>query len=236
MLFMSMCLFTACPPDDDEDNGVTAYNSSSVSRKLWGGWSSHSNNISTNLFLWDNGKMFYSRTNQSASSNHTWNYNQTTGILSTTVNNMQWEITLSDSTAWAGIALYGNKSTVTYSSNPYFSAMVVLTSRTWVNSTDNSEWTPNNSYNSSWLKLSSGKNAFYIVPNLAKIEESKMQDKIFIREYSSLTYETVVYECIIEHPYSYNNVRVSCNWVPNYGSISDFGSGYHSNAVFRPKD
>ena len=33
MLFMSMCLFTACPPDDDEDNGVTAYNSSSVSRK-----------------------------------------------------------------------------------------------------------------------------------------------------------------------------------------------------------
>lgn len=236
MLFMSMCLFTACPSDDDDD--VPAYNSSSVSRKLWGEWSRSINNGTTRLFFWDNGKMFYSHTNQSASSDHVWSYNETTGILATTANNLQWEVTLCDSTVWTGIALSGNKGTVTFTRSPLFAVMVILTTRTWVSSIDNSEWDSNGSYNSSWLELSNGKTDFFIIPNdLVKIEESILQDKLFIREYSSRSYssETVVYECIIDHPYSYDNVRVSCKWVPNYDKISDFGTGYHSNFELRPK-
>lgn len=228
---MSICLFTDCSSNDSDDD-APAYNSSSVSRKLWGGWRRSINNGSTELLLWDNGKLYYKQTNQNSGSNFSWNYNEGTRILATTASDYQWEITLSDSTSWTGIALYGSKSTVKFSrASAFFSAMVALGERTWINSRDNTEWTPNNKYPETRLNMKNGNTRVQIIPDyIVRIEESVAQDKIFVRQYSSYSYKQVIYECVIDHPYSYKNIRVSCKWDPNYGD------GYHSDMYLRPKN
>lgn len=240
ILLVSICMFTGCSSNDSDDD-VPAYNSSSVSRKLWGGWSRRENNMTTNILFWDSGKMYYSLTNHaSASSKYSWQYNESTRVLATTAGyqgtneylNLQWEITLADSTAWTGVMQYGKGSTQKFSrASSLFSAMVALGERTWINSRDNTEWTPNNKYPETRLNMKNGNTRVQIIPDyIVRIEESVAQDKIFVRQYSSYSYKQVIYECVIDHPYSYKNIRVSCKWDPNYGD------GYHSDMYLRPKN
>ena len=244
MLLMSMCLFTACSSDND-DEVLPPYDSSSISRKLCGGWYRQQNNMTTDILFWDNGKMYYRLTNHAGpSSDYSWNYNDNTGILATTAGyqgtneylNLQWEVTLVDSTAWTGIMLYGNKGTQKFSrASSLFEARTVLNARTWVNTKDHSEWTPEPRNN--YFRMSNGKVDINIIPDYyVRVDESIAQDKIFIREFSTSSasknndLSKVIYECIIDHPYSYNNVRVSCKWVSNYGD------GYHSDLYLKPKN
>jgi hypothetical protein len=128
--------------------------------------------------------------------------------------------------------LFCKKSTQKYTrASALFEARIVLNERNWINTSDNSEWTPEplNGY----FRMKKGKIKFDIIPyNLTKVEESFAQDKIFIREFYR---NQVVYECIIDHPYSYNNIRVSCKWASNY-SIIYGDNNYHTDLNLRPKN
>ena len=106
MLFMGMCLFTACPSDDDDNNDMKKANA------LVGYW-----NIPTlkyAMVLFNEGIMicenyrqlssyhFYSDMDVLPTNN--WNYNDETGILATSAvyenNNLQWHLTMVNNNNW----------------------------------------------------------------------------------------------------------------------------------------
>lgn len=228
VMIVDSCICFASCGDDNDENKVPSYNSSSTSRKLWGGWYRPANNLSQVMLLFDNGKMYFYETNQNGSYDFTWNYNDNTGILATTVGEKQWTVTLTDSTAWTGIMLWGKKESMTFKRLDALSeARIVLDKRIWVNISNGTEWTPafrNNKY----YYMENGNSYINIIPGNAKVYESIAQDKIFIREFYS---SKIIYECVIDHPYSYENVRVSCKWVSNYGD-----GGHKSDLYLRPKN
>ena len=139
LLMISMCIFTACPSDDDDEHETSAYN---VKEKFMGYWvvegiknASQKKGVSVDFVLFKEGKMRIG----SFDTYETWKYDETTKILATTalINdvNLQWEITIIDDNQWAGIGLWDvtRSSTVAkqgdYNNLSYF----LLTNTKWVN-------------------------------------------------------------------------------------------------------
>ena len=123
VLFMGMCLFTACPNDDDDDDN----RGKGASTPFAGYWKIKLEKGTTNMFFYDDGKLLYN------GNQYIWKYDKSSGLLSTTANDYQWEVTLTDTTAWSGIALWGSKSSVTnYRAVAEETARQILTGREWV--------------------------------------------------------------------------------------------------------
>ena len=210
---MSICLFTACPSDDDEDIV------SSKTQKFLGQWYNNKSKIS--MTFYDDAKMYYHN-----SRNYQWNYNENTGILTTTAemngNNLQWEITFSDTTSWTGIKMWDDKSSILFErTHPRSTAYTVLNGRTWINSTDNSEWeckiiggtTTFHGFTSnySYLTLNNNGERYNLLHNDDEtVVESIKQDNIIIIE--DIKKKNLYGEYIIEHPYSYKNIRLKCTF------------------------
>lgn len=158
VLIMSMCLFTACPSDDDETDD---YSGSKINDSFVGFWKINGVKKSTQkkgtdvyfAFLKE-GKMKIS-TGEHNSSPYSkedyskwfeWSYDDKTKLLVTTASvndiSFQWEVTLIGSTQWAGIGLWEAESASTVA-NPCSEYEILLTmlltGQKWVKEDDSSK-------------------------------------------------------------------------------------------------
>lgn len=100
-LFMSMFLLTACPSADEDEK-----ESSNLFIGYWLG--------SKNIFLYEDGVMLTGNKYNSNVTPSKWSYSDETKLLSTTSNGLQWEITLTDPSAWSGLDLGNNGKAVSF--------------------------------------------------------------------------------------------------------------------------
>lgn len=238
MLMMSMLMFTACN-DDNEDTPPSS--------PFTGYWDIKLDKGTAKMFFYDDGKL------QHNGREYTWKYDKTTRLLSTTDNDYQWEVTLTDTTAWAGVALWGNKGSVTnYRADPKLTAAHILTNRKW--EYNDTIW--KFKYNSGVLKLvyESGDRESHVYSQegfgIKQAKESVVKGQINIESsYQNHDYNgywtgsggiiaTVsgVGNIRIDNAYSYNNVRVTCHLTYRYvGSDGKVRVDTYKDMVLRPK-
>ena len=239
---MSMCLFTACPSDDDDDD----YERKGSSSPFAGYWKIKLEKGTTYCFFYDDGKLLYN------GKEYIWNYDKSTQLLSTTANDFQWEVTLTDTTAWSGIALWGSKPSVTnYRAEAEETARQILTSREWVY--NDTVWKFIYDYGNLKLRYLSGDREYHLYNrdgfNVSTVKESVADGNIVIKssytDYDYGGYWTGNYEIIattsgicnfrIENPYSYNNVRVKCHLTYKYEPKGDLRVDTSKDMVLKPK-
>ena len=246
VLMMSMCLLTACPNDDDDDEGGARANT--PSKPFAGYWKIKLEKGTTNMLFYNEGKLLHN------GKEFIWNYDEKNQLLSTTDNDYQWEVTLADSTAWSGIALWGSKSSVTnYRAEARETAKQILTGRDWIY--NDTVWKFVSDYDSNYkLKYKSGDNERYLYNrdgfDVSSVKESIKQGRINIKagytdhDYSgywtgnSQIIATVSGVCNIriDNPYSYDNVRVTCHLTYRYvSSTGEVKSNTSKDMVLKPK-
>ena len=245
VLLMGMCLFTACTgDDDDEDRSV---NRVTLSSPFAGYWKIKLDQGTTNLFFYDDGKLLYN------GNEYVWKYDKSTGVMSTTVNDYQWEVTLTDSMAWTGIALWGDKSSVTnYRAAAEETAELILTSRDWV--CNDTTWRfAYDGGNHFTLKYKSGdtENNIYTRDGftISSVKESLVNGRINLKsDYRNYDYSGHwtgqseilataygVCDIRIDNPYSYNEVRVRCHLTYRYETETEVRSDTSKDMILRPK-
>jgi len=214
MLFMSMCLFTACPSDEDDDAPIRR---DFTEQPFAGYW-----DCAKKMLFYENGTGIIPSSGES----FVWQYDKSTRILSTTASDYQWEVTLIDSMAWTGIKLWGDRSSVTNRRiDPRKTAYLLLTDKEWIS--NDTIWKFSSVLDDySELKLSySEQNGFYnpfiyhhdhfCSDKLEKIKESIAEDKITVHLSHSLSNSSTSYskyscDISIDHPYSHENIKATC--------------------------
>lgn len=104
--------------DDESDNDNTPEspedNLPEEARAFVGCWKDMSTGTSNNenlYIFWGDGicwKIYYGYPDNTVTSGY-WTFDKATNILATTINNIQWQITLSNTNAWVGIYLNGKE-------------------------------------------------------------------------------------------------------------------------------
>lgn len=123
--FIGNCI-VACSSDSNDDIQTPENNLPEASKAFVGYWEDNSSTIKAVDFLFyadGTGKMWNDY--NSVLTEGYWTFNETTSILATTMNSWQFEVTLSNADAWAGISL-GSATSKNYSRGSNFEAIKLI--------------------------------------------------------------------------------------------------------------
>jgi hypothetical protein len=139
--FAATCCFSCSSGDSDEDsieNNAVEDNLPTETKMFVGYWMNETNTTKGgNFIFFSDGNCFMYPLNEDGRVDGYWTYDSSTKILATTTNLWQWQVTLSNSDAWAGVSL-GSSSVQTFKKNNDKKAFFekLLENSSWISSND----------------------------------------------------------------------------------------------------
>ncbi len=212
LLFLSLCVFSACPSngdDDNEDIDVSPTLKTEPTLSLYGLWSTTVTISNYKILLLSDGKMLHGNDVYSMKK-CSWTYDEdkkelaTTGIAKYPIGNysdisMQWTLSIVDKNTWAGIGLWNNKA--------YSASRVENLKEVVVGILNYRQWKQKNNNKSIDVSCSDrsihfGKHYFYFPSiNPPVITEDRERNIIKIKQKPEDS-------LFIYHPYDFRNISV----------------------------
>ena len=141
--------FVSCSKSDDDSNQLEN-NLPDAAQAFVGYWTTTGYNGTSGFVFFPNGtcwKTYYA----GCSAEGFWTYNESTMILATTIEDYQWQITLSNSESWAGIYIAPNKAvSFSRSSDVEYRSLLFTEYSTWSDKENKVKLTYN-SKNQIWI-------------------------------------------------------------------------------------
>jgi hypothetical protein len=139
-LLSALCIFSCSSGDDDDKEVSSGINLSEETEPFVGYWKIYQASKGGDFIFFRDGTCWMYPLNASNEDSHDdgyWDFDSETKILATTTNSWQWQVTLSNQFAWAGISL-GNSTIQTFKKDTVVAdyAQKLLAFSNWEEATD----------------------------------------------------------------------------------------------------